>query len=195
MKGMSVKVKKEVFRVGLRAFPSKYQPFVNVYNYSPRKRMAVIGVDQWINYTKRERHHVNATALVLFDRDSKTWNVVRIPPNITKIDAAIRSLMPAEVKRAIAARKKVKRQGDIYFIPQRIWNITDLAGTNHDAWEVIGRSSALSLVKSPFNKHLNENAVKKVIVYHRSHKTTTLDGPHKALQQITTMGKTHSIGD
>lgn len=190
----SPKMKKEIFRIGLRAFPSKYRNGVRIYDYSPQRRMAVIGIDQWINYTRKIRHHANATALVIFDKDSKTWNSVRIPPDICNVRDALQSLVPAEVNHAIVKGKKIKRQGDIYFIPQKIWNLSELMGTNHAPWEITGRNSAMERLN--YSRSWDSWAlVKRIIVYHPHHKPLVLDSPHKAKQQVTALGRTHSMGD
>lgn len=190
----SKKINQEIFRIGLRTFPSKYRSGVRIYDYSPKKRMAVIGIDQWINYTKKERHHANASALVMFDKDSRTWNAVRIPPDICYIKNVLESLMLAEVNHAMAKGRKIKRQGDIYFIPQRTWNLSELMGTNHTPWEIIGRNNAMEQLN--YSRSWNGwFLVKQVVVCHPHHNPLLLDGPHKARQQITVFGRAHSMGD
>jgi hypothetical protein len=52
--------------------------------------------------------------------DGQDW-AVRVPGTITTVQKALDWITPAEVKKARAAKKKVFRQGDIFFLPMRLF--------------------------------------------------------------------------
>lgn len=133
-----------------------------VADYNSKESIALVKVDSWINYSRRYGTWVKMSGLVLKDKDSGQFRFLRVGPDITNIDDALSYIKPSEVKKAEKEGKKIIRQGDIYFIPQKTWNLSKLAGTNH---KVIKEKN-------------------KVLVCHETHGNLTLETPHKALQQI-----------
>jgi len=144
-----------------------------VAEYSGEERMALVKVNSWINYTRSYGTYVRMTGLVLFDKDSKQYRFLRVGPNVNSIISALEYIKPAEVRKAEAVGKEIKRQGDIYFIPQRTWNLNSLSGTNHN---IIYNGE-----KWDGKTKLNGNPV---TISHPTHGNLVLDIPHKAVQQI-----------
>jgi hypothetical protein len=64
--------------------------------------------------------------------DGQDW-VVRVPGTIQTVEKALDWLVPAVVKKAQRAGKTAHRQGDMYFIQQRIWDhdMEALQGSRH----------------------------------------------------------------
>lgn len=131
-----------------------------VSDYDPVNRMALIRVDSWINYSSRYGTYRKMAGLVLFDRDSQEYRFLRVSPQINTIKEAIEYIKPAAVKKAEDQGKSVIRQGDVYFIPSKKWDVEGL--DNHVP--------------------LYEN--NKVIIKHPTHTPVILETPHKAVQQI-----------
>lgn len=171
-----------------RVMPRAY-PAANCYEYDHKRKMAVCGVDCWIEYSRREKWYARATALVILDPDSGTYNAIRIPPDIARIDQALESLKPAEVRQAERFGKAVRRQGDMYFVPQRTWNLNELWGSRHDVEICLGRSGAWT---SWDGGKLNGERVR---IVHPHHPPLVLDSPHKVRQQLSVFGATHAHGD
>ena len=144
-----------------------------IADYWPKKCMALIRVDSWINYTKRYKTYVKMAGLVMKDMDDGRFRFLRVGPNVKSIEEALDYIKPAAVRRAEEEGKNIKRQGDIYFIPQRNWNLNVLRRTNH---KVIYKDKEWDFV-TPLNGE-------KVIISHATHGNLILETPHKALQQI-----------
>lgn len=171
----------------LSAIPTAGREHMTLWDYAPRKRMALFGVDAWIKYSWSETWHMDCACLVILDSDSGDYNAVRVGPSCVTIAQAVNYLKPAEVRRAETSKKKILRQGDMYFIPQRIWNLNELDRSNHTAWYETGRNGARYRWQQ--GEKLNGN---RVFIVHPSHKTLVLTSPHKVRQQITVFGRSHA---
>lgn len=182
-------LKKAYEAAALRAMPSaKVSQEVGMVEYAPRRGMALLGVDAWVKYSRNSNWYVKNRVLVLKDRDSGEFNAVRVSPQIEKITDALEWLKPAEVKAAEKSEKRILRQGDMYFIPQRIWNLNELRHSNHTIEIQSGRNGAF--YRYPFDDiELNG---KPVYIRHPHHKTLKLTAPHKVRQQITVFGRGHA---
>ena len=154
--------------------------YMAISEYNPQKRMALCEVDDWVKYSRRTTWHVTIKVLVIHDRDTNNFEGIRVSPKCYSIDDALEWIKPAEVKKAEARRVKVKRQGDFYFIPQRTWNLNQLARTHHEIWMQWGRNQAYYLVS--VNEKLNGCPI---TITHREHGNMKLNSPHKAVQQKT----------
>ena len=95
-----------------------------VIDYRPG--IALVGVDGWIQYTRKYGTYVRMRGLVFAG-----GNFVRCSPRAENIGDALEGLKPAAVRRAEAAGKEVLRQGDVYFIPSRRENYSGIEGTRH----------------------------------------------------------------
>jgi hypothetical protein len=133
-----------------------------IADYNSQKRMALVRVNGWGNYSSRYGAFLRKAGLVLYDSDSSAYRFLRVGPDIETIDEALEYIKPAAVKRAESSGKRVLRQGDIYFIPQKTWNLRALDGTNHQPVE--------------------EN--EQIIIRHPTHSDLILESPHKAVRQI-----------
>lgn len=134
-----------------------------VYQYDGKRRMALIGVDDWVQYTKRYGTYVHMRGLVLFDEDSETYRFLRVGPKVRSINEALDYIKPAVVKKAEDEGKYVIRQGDVYFVPSRTWNMKNIIRTNH---------------------HVKIQEDGSCIIDHNTHNPVILRTPHKAYRQM-----------
>lgn len=144
-----------------KAVPAE-MPAVTHVHYNGALTTAVVHYEGWVEYSRRHTHYRKASVLVLLDMDSLEWRSIRVRPHITDLSEALDSIMPVAVRRAIEADKDVKRQGDIYFVPQRTWNLSAL-----DEWS-----------------HRSYRVGDGVVVGHEEHGALCLDTPHKAYNQV-----------
>jgi hypothetical protein len=75
-----------------------------------------------------------AHASFLCGREDKQDWAVRVPGTITTVQKALDWITPAAIKKALAAKKQVFRQGDMFFLPLRMYgnDLGSLWGTRHD---------------------------------------------------------------
>lgn len=179
------------FSAAKRVTPSSaVDRYLSEWDYSPHKRMALFKVDDWVEYSRNETWHVELSVLVIYDRDSGNYNAIRVSPRCLSIDTALSYLKPAEVIKAETAGKKILRQGDMYFIPQTRWNLSEMVGSNHTVEIQRGRSGFFD--KWDSSEKLNG---KPIYIVHPHHKTLKLTSPHKVRQQITVFGRSHAMTD
>lgn len=131
-----------------------------VIDYRPG--YALVGVDGWINYSRSYGTYVTMRGLVLIDRDTGEYRFLRVGPNVSSIDEALDYIMPAVVRKAKDRGQEVIRQGDVYYIPTRKWDLRAIDGTDHIAGQE-GDS---------------------YVITHPHHPTITLNSPHSAYRQI-----------
>lgn len=134
-----------------------------VSDYDGKRRMAVIRVDSWVQYSCRYGTYRRCAGLVLFDEDAQEYRFLRVGPDIETIDGALEYIKPAAVRKAQKAGKRVVRQGDMYFVPARKWNLTALRGTNH------------------FTVERQDGGWD---IEHETHPTVSLTSPHRAYSQL-----------
>ena len=173
-------------------------------DYNPRTKMALFRVDDWVKYSRNSTWYVELSVLVIFDRDSGEYNSLRVSPQCFSIKSALDYLKPAEVKKAETDKKRVKRQGDMYFIPQRTWNLKELENTSHEIYYQSEQRNGGYYPVNPYTSrtwsdYLTHDIVKlnghAVIIDHPHHKPLRLTAPHKVRQQITVFGSNHADAD
>lgn len=133
-----------------------------VADYDGKRRMAVIRVDSWVQYSFRYGTYRKCAGLVLFDEDAQEYRFLRIGPDIETVEDALEYIKPAAVKKAGRNGLRVRRQGDMYFVPQRTWNLSALRGSNHEP-VILGN---------------------RRIILHETHPDLVLETPHRAYQQM-----------
>ena len=96
------------------------------------RQAALVAAEGWVEYSRRSpRRYVAIRVLVLWDADNQRYISLRVPPATQTVAEALEFLKPAEVQRAEAAGKAVKRQGDFWLVPARRENLAELRYTNH----------------------------------------------------------------
>jgi hypothetical protein len=135
-----------------------------VASYDGKRRMALIKANGWCQYTRGYGTYINMCGLVLFDEDSQEYRFLRVGPNVTTINEALEYIKPADVRKAESQGKYVIRQGDVYFVPSKKWNMNNILGTNH---------------KVEFSEDK-----KTCIIDHNTHNPVVLTSPHKAYRQM-----------
>lgn len=99
--------------------------------------LVLLGADGWRYYSSRQpQRHVSLRYLCGMD-DNGPW-AVRVPGTCDTIEAARAHLEPAEVKKAREAGKPVLRQGDVWVIPARRDDFSDLP--ERHVWDAATRT-------------------------------------------------------
>ena len=78
-------------------------------------RVALLYRSGWAEYSRRVRSAEKSLAL-LGGRDDSGWWAVRVPGTCTTVAQALEWLMPADVRRARDAGRRVLRQGDVWIV-------------------------------------------------------------------------------
>lgn len=89
--------------------------YLRLVDRNPRSRMYLVKAEGWRYYSKAEGSHFARLAYLCGMDDNGPW-AVRVPGTMESVAAALDWLTPAEVKRALAAGKRVLRQGDVYAV-------------------------------------------------------------------------------
>jgi hypothetical protein len=112
--------------------------------------------DYWGGRTRTQRTYAS---FLCGRSDGQDW-AVRIPGTIQTVAKALDWLVPAVIKKAQREGKTVYRQGDMYFIQQRLWNhdMNALRGSRH-VWS--GGYSGAGTVSHPQHPEVTLTAVDK----------------------------------
>lgn len=81
----------------------------------PRDRMMLLHVDGWRYYGRRHPYRRAQLSYLVGHDDAGRW-AVRVPGTITTVAAALHWITPQQVHEALAAGRRVLRQGDVYAI-------------------------------------------------------------------------------
>jgi len=147
-------------RGGEVAIAGKYQ-VVGLYVVdvakSGGKAVALLTASGWRQYSRRFGAR-RASLAYLGGRDDSGWWAVRVPGTVETVLGGLSWLRPAAVKAALAkGRRRVKRQGDVYFV---------LTGAPRNNFDALPGSHRLGLTDD----------WKDVVVLHGGHKPLILRG-------------------
>lgn len=81
----------------------------------PAARMLLLRAEGWRFYSRRHGSHWATLAYLTGTDDAGPW-AVRVPGTIATVRAALAWITPAEVTAAVAAGRRVLRQGDVYAV-------------------------------------------------------------------------------
>ena len=118
---------------------------------------ALVNIYGWHGYSRSTFCVLDKTAMILYDTTKREVFDKRVPASCESIEAGLAWMEGAVVRKAREAGKKVLRQGDVYFIPQRIMNFSALVGSRHEIEEIEGGV----IIHHPEHKDLKLNSGKR----------------------------------
>jgi hypothetical protein len=158
------------------AIPYGFNSYVNSREITDRVEkpsMWILHANYHGRYSSRQSWWIRASYLCGHS-DKQDW-AVRIPGTITIVKKALDWLTPTAVKQAIDKKKRVYRQGDMYFVPMRIsrHDMAALGGTRHEITRDASNVQAFVVGKG------------NLTILHPQHPPAALSGDHcwRAYQQ------------
>lgn len=108
-------------------------------------RLWLIKASEKVHYSNRFGDWWN-NAVWLSGYDDGHIFCVRVPSTMMSVKQAIEWMKPADVKRAEKSGKQVIRQGDIYFVESKCFDLSELEGSRHQA---TSKAKGLFVIEHP----------------------------------------------